>query len=164
MAENKARIQKEFRERSGLIVDVPKPGFGNSNDGNTARRFFKNAEVSAEITKLDLQLIKKIHVIMIVVASGHEIDIQKFRAFLHETARYYVKLYPWYSMPPTVHKYLIHGPEIIKSALLPIGQLSEEAQEARNKDFKRYRENNARKCNRKSTNADVFNLILVTYF
>lgn len=66
VAENKARIQKVFRERCGLIVDVPKPGFGNSNDGNTARRFFKNAEVSAEITKLDLQLIKKNHLIMIV--------------------------------------------------------------------------------------------------
>lgn len=59
VAQNKERIRKEFRERCGLIVDKPKPGFGNTNDGNTARRFFQNAELSAEITKVDLNLIKK---------------------------------------------------------------------------------------------------------
>lgn len=58
VAENKARIQKEFKERCGLIIDTPKPGFGNTNDGNTARRFFVNAELSAKITNLDLELKK----------------------------------------------------------------------------------------------------------
>jgi hypothetical protein len=38
--------------------------------------------------------------------------------------------------------FFIHGLEIIESALFPIGQLTEKAQEARNKDFKRYREHN----------------------
>lgn len=162
VAKNKARIQKEFKDRCGLIVDTPKPGFGNTNDGNTARRFFKNAELSAEITKIDLVLIKKIHIIMIAVASGFEIDVDRFRSYVHETARYFTSLYPWYNMSPTMHKYLIHGPEIISCALLPIGQLSEEAQEARNKDFKRYREHNSRKCNRSKSNTDIFNLFLVS--
>lgn len=160
--ENKARIQKEFRDRCGLIVDKPKPGFGNSNDGNTARRFFKNPELSAEITKIDVNLIKKMHIIMIVVSSGHEIDVDKFRDFTQNTARYFVEQYPWYNMPPTLHKYFIHGPEIVSSALLPIGQLTEEAQEARNKDFKRYREHYSRKCSREKTNEDVFNLFLLS--
>ena len=35
----KKEIQEEFRTRLGLIVDVPKTSFGNSNDGNTRRRF-----------------------------------------------------------------------------------------------------------------------------
>lgn len=43
-------------------------------------------------------------------------------------------------MPISVHKLLIHGPEIIASVLLPIGQLSEDAQKARNKDIKSSRE------------------------
>lgn len=34
-------IQKEFKSRMGLIVDKPKPGYGNSNDGNTARRNYR---------------------------------------------------------------------------------------------------------------------------
>ncbi|CAH1986018.1 unnamed protein product [Acanthoscelides obtectus] len=38
--ERKGEIQKVFREETGLIVDVPKANFGNTNDGNTSRRFF----------------------------------------------------------------------------------------------------------------------------
>lgn len=38
-------------------------------------------------------------------------------------------------MPPSVHKKLILGSLAIKYALLPIGQLSEEAQESSNKDY-----------------------------
>ena len=52
----------------------------------------------------------------------------------------FVSEYPWYNMSTTVHKLLIHvnSPQVIASALLPIGQLSEEAQEARNKAIKKY--------------------------
>ena len=65
-------------------------------------------------------------------------------------------------MPPTVHKVLLHGADIISQALLPIGQLSEEAQEARNKDFKNYRESFSRKMSRTKTNEDVLHLLLIT--
>lgn len=34
----------------GLLIDVPKAGYGNSNDGNTSPRFFQNAECSSRIT------------------------------------------------------------------------------------------------------------------
>lgn len=162
VSENKARIQKEFRDRIGLIVDQPKPGYGSTNDGNTARRFFENTEVSSEITKIDVELITKMHMLMIAVSSGHEIEVEKFRKFALSTARLFVQKYPWYYMPPTLHKYFIHGPEIVSHALLPIGQLSEEAQEARNKDFKRFREDFARKCSRQKANEDIFNRFLIT--
>jgi hypothetical protein len=65
-------------------------------------------------------------------------------------------------MPTSVHKLLIHGPQIIASALLPIGQLSEDAQEARNKDIKRYREDFSRKCSREKPMEDVFYRLMVT--
>ena len=58
---------------------------------------------------------------------------------------------------PTMHKKLIHGDVIIKHALLPIGQLSEEATEARNKHFRNYRQNFARKFSRESCHSDIFN-------
>lgn len=45
------------------------------------------------------------------------------------------------SYATAVHRVLIHGSDVISAALLPIGMLSEEALEARNKDFRRYREN-----------------------
>jgi hypothetical protein len=64
-------------------------------------------------------------------------------------------------MSPTVHKILIHGPEIVSLVLLPIGQLSEEAQESCNKFIKKYRVDNARKCSRTSNIEDVFKRLLV---
>ncbi|KAG5894315.1 hypothetical protein JTB14_015555 [Gonioctena quinquepunctata] len=72
---------------------------------------------------------------MIAFASGFEMDVDRFRSYVHETTSYFISLYPWYNISPTMPKYLIHGPEIISCALLLIEQLSEEAQEARNKYF-----------------------------
>lgn len=65
-------------------------------------------------------------------------------------------------MTPTLHKVLVHGPAIIKNALLPIGQLSEEAAEARNKHFREYRLNYARKFSREACNKDIINRLLLT--
>ncbi|KAJ4429838.1 hypothetical protein ANN_22042 [Periplaneta americana] len=46
--------------------------------------------------------------------------------------------------------------------MLPIGQLSEEAQEARNKDIKRFREHHTRKNSRINTVTDLVNNLLVS--
>ncbi|XP_073951828.1 uncharacterized protein [Choristoneura fumiferana] len=57
--ERKAQIQDGFKTELGLIVDVPTVNYGNSNDGNTSRRFFNNAETSANITGIDKTLIDR---------------------------------------------------------------------------------------------------------
>jgi hypothetical protein len=57
---------------------------------------------------------------------------------------------------------LIHGAIVIENALLPIGQLSEEAAEARNKYFHLNRQNFARKFSRVSCNLDVLNRLLLS--
>lgn len=157
-----SNIQARFKEEMGLIVDKPKPGFGNTNDGNTARRFFKNPELSAEITGLDVTLIKKFAIILRTLSSGFDINLEKFRSFAQETRLLYINLYSWYYMPATVHKILVHGADVIQSSLLPIGQLSEESQEARNKDCRRFRQHNTRKQSRISTNTDLLNMLLIT--
>ena len=72
-----------------------------------------------------------------------------------ESAKLFVSLYAWYYMPASVHKVLIHRSAIVSAALLPIGQLLEEAQEARNKDIKKIREHYTRKLSRESTNLDL---------
>lgn len=93
---------------------------------------------------------------MQAISSGESVDAEKFRIYAQDTAKRYVSLYPWYNMPTTVHKLLIHGYEIINKALLPIGRLSEEAQEAMNKDVRRLREHHAWKGSRKQTMQDIF--------
>lgn len=65
-------------------------------------------------------------------------------------------------MPATVHKILIHGSAVISSFLVPIGQLSEEAQESRNKDIRNYREDHTRKFSRIQTNTDLLHRLLET--
>lgn len=162
IANAKKSIQTGFEKKLNLLVDIPKAGFGNTNDGNTSRRFFSNAEETCEITGLDLGLVQKFRTILEVLSSGFKIETGEFSVFTMETARYYVNLYPWQPMSPTVHKILIHSASVIDHALLPIGQLSEEAAEARNKHFRQFRESFTRKFSRKQCNEDILNRLLLT--
>lgn len=119
-----------FKDKMGLIVDKVKPGgFGNSDDGNLARAFFDNPALAAEILELDENAIRRCGVILHAMSSGFKINIEKFKNYALETAKLLVKLYPWYYLPVTVHKVLLHGHIVIQEALLPIGLMSEEAQE-----------------------------------
>lgn len=158
----KKHVQVRFRNEIGLIIDKPTQGSGNTNDGNTARRFFTNPEVTADITGVNEILIRRFSVILYTMNCGKAINAEKFGKYCYETAEFYVDKYNWYYMPASVHKILLHGENIIKFALLPIGQLSEDAQEARNKDYKNYRYHHARKCSREATNQDIFNRLLFT--
>ena len=159
----KSAIQNGFKLRLGLIIDTPKAGeSGTSNDGNTARRFFANYSESAEILGLDAELLQRAHIIMQVLSCGFGVNVDLFQHYCLETANMFVEQYPWYYMPTSIHEVLIHGYLIVEWAPLPIGKLSEEAQESRNKDIKRYRENYSRKTSRQNTMMDVINWLLVS--
>jgi hypothetical protein len=54
----------------------------------------------------------------------------------------------------------VHGSHMIENSPLPIGQLSEEAQKARNNNFKRILENQTRKISSIATNEDELNYLL----
>lgn len=161
-ADAKKNIQKRFEIETGLQIDKPKANFGNTNDGNTSRRFFENPELASDITGVDFNLIYRVKVILETISSGHKIDTKKYDAYALETAKLYVDKYGWHPMTPTMHKILIHGATIIENSLLPIGQLSEEAQEARNKHFRKYRENFARKFSREECNKDIYYRLLLS--
>lgn len=55
---------------------------------------------------------------------------------------------------------MYHGEQIIQHSMLPIGDLSEEAQEKRNKDYRFFREHNTRKMSRCFTNEDLLAILL----
>lgn len=101
-------------------------------------------------------------IILEALASGKSIDSVKFGIYAKDTAKLFVELYSWYYMPSSIHKILIHGEKIIEHFIVPIGILSEEAQEARNKNYRSYRLFNSRKFSRKAGNEDVFHMLLVT--
>ncbi|EFN86059.1 hypothetical protein EAI_00074, partial [Harpegnathos saltator] len=76
-------------------------------------RFFENAEKVAEITGIDESLIHKCAILLQTLSCGLDIDPDKFEKWTKETYDLYVSLYPWYYMPASVHKILIHGSSII---------------------------------------------------
>lgn len=159
----KEKIQKMFREQTGLLVDYPKQGSGTSNDGNTARRFFGDPDLTSQITGVNHELITRFGVILQTLACGIKIDTPKFKVYATETAKLFIRSYPWFYMPASVHKILFHGAQIIDSfALIPIGLMSEESQESRNKDLKHYRKFNTRRCGRIPTNTDLMNKLLLS--
>lgn len=155
-------IQDRCWSEMGLLVDMPKPGFGNSNDGNSARRFFKDPALAANITGVNEELINSLGVILTTISTGRSINIEAFEKKCFDTAELCVRYYNWYYMPQSIHKLLIHGGQLIKEAPLPIGLLSEEAQEHRNKDYKRYREHHTRKCSREKSMEDILHMLLVS--
>jgi hypothetical protein len=153
----KKKVQLAFQDEMGLIVDRPKTGGSRtSDDGNTSRRAFQNEQLFSEITGINVELIKMFHVILTCMTCSFELDVDLFREHCTITVRFFVKCYPWYYMPQSFHQMLIHVPTVVDHMELPIGLLSEEAQEARNEDFKQYREHYARKCDRIKCNDDIF--------
>lgn len=126
------------------------------------RHDFEDSKFAADTTGVDERLIKRFRVILVAMCSGEKIDTNKFRIYADETYKLYTSLYNWYHMPTSVHKVLLHGADIINFFNLPIGFYSEEAQEARNKDFRNIREHQTRKSSRQNTNEDILHWMLIT--
>ncbi|XP_003740985.1 uncharacterized protein LOC100903259 [Galendromus occidentalis] len=148
-------IREEFRAALGLIISVVRPGGGTSNDGNTARKFFRIHAETARITGLNPELVFRLHIILEAINSRRPLNSTAFRDYCSKTADLFVSHYPWYYMPVTVHKVLIHGADIVEKSTQPVGSLSEEAQEASNKLFKNLREHFSFKAQRETVNRDV---------
>lgn len=145
-----------------LNPDRPKQGFGSTTDGNTARRFFADPKAASNATGVDEELIKRFSAILFVLSSGNKINLNTFERYCRSTLELYNEKYKWYPLTPTVHKVLAHGSLIIKTAVLPLGQLSEEAQESRNKDIRNYRRFFSRKASRRMTIEDLFCRLLLS--
>ncbi|KAG8232539.1 hypothetical protein J437_LFUL012889 [Ladona fulva] len=155
----KKEVQEKLCREMNLLVDLPKQGYGSSNTGNVGRVFFQNPELASEVTGISKDLTERLNIILCTICSGFAINITAFEHFATETAKWYVQEYPWY-MPQSVHKILIHGSLIIKEAIIPIGQLSEEALEAQNKDVRNFMKFNSRKFSWKENVEDIFHLLL----
>lgn len=120
--EKKKEIQEKLRQEMSILVDIPLPGSGTTNNGNTARKFFNRPELAAHITGVSFSLIHRFGVILRTLASGFEINTDAFHLYTYATATVFVGMYPWFYMPASVHKILMHGADIIRHVALPIGK------------------------------------------
>ena len=71
-------LQESFKSFLGLTIDVVKRGYGTTNDGNTARRFFESSDVVSKITGLDKTLITRFATILQILNCGYKVNIEKF--------------------------------------------------------------------------------------
>ena len=67
-------FKKDIKNVIGLIINISKAsGFGISNNGNTACRFFQTAEKTSEINGLKCLFIERLHIILCTVLLRHKV-------------------------------------------------------------------------------------------
>ena len=63
----------------------------------------------------------------------------------------------WHKIPPTLHKVLVHGKEIIKATPVPVGWTSKEGSKSNTKFACRFHTSHTRKTSQEDTMSDLFN-------
>jgi hypothetical protein len=155
-------VKDSFLIELGLKVDCPKEGGsgGNTNTGNVVRKAFKNAQATAKICGVSTILVSNLDTIWRTLSSGKSINPDEFDKFCVETLQQYFKDAGWYSLPPTLHRTLVHGKDIIKATPIPVGLTSEEGSEANAKFARKFLKHHTRKTSHKDTMSDLFHRLL----
>ena len=92
-----------------------------------------------------------------------DINPVEFEKFCQETISIYYDPElgaPWYPMPPSLHRVLYHGRDIIEACPVPFGMTSEEGSESNNKFARDFEANHARKNSNENTFIDVFHRLM----
>ena len=80
--------------------------------------------------------------------------------YAKKTLDQYMAHASWYDIPPSLHRVLVHGKEIVEATPLPIGLTSEEGAESNTKFARRYHESHTRKTSQKDTMSDLFHRMM----
>lgn len=83
MQARKEMTQHEFKEQMGVLIDIVKQGFRTTNNGNTARKFFREYVKTAHITKVEENFIKHFAVILQVISSGKSLNMINSRNLIY---------------------------------------------------------------------------------
>lgn len=163
MDETKQIYIKEIWKLIKSKIDIVKPGYGTSNTGPNIKRCLEKPGILAKILNIDQRFVEKICFVSKCFQSRSKPESSKwFEAVDFIYQKFMADLSDLMSMPPSVHKILIHGFEIIQSFDKGPFYYSEEAQEAINKKFRSVRLNNARKNSFKNMTYDVANYFYVS--
>lgn len=160
---SKKLIQEKFKNQLGLRVDQPIPGgAGTTNTGNVARRAFKDPQKLSEILELDYDLICNLRIILMLLSCHENVDPEKYDELAKTTAKMFVENYSWFNMTPTLHRILIHGAQVIRSSVLPVGMFAEHAAESLNKLYRYERIFHARKDSMEHNIFDMFTRLQIS--
>lgn len=143
--QEKCKIVTELHEKVGIVVDKVKPGFGTTNTGNIAKRFFSQPDIVAEILQLPIQLVNNFSIITRLLNLQIPLNWKNVTPLLQNTKKLWIEHLSWFPMPPSIHKVLEHAPQIGLSTQLTFGELSEDCGEAAHKVIPRTRMDSIRK-------------------
>jgi hypothetical protein len=138
---------------------------GSTNNGNTARLFFKkDLAETASILNVDVKIVTLFAELLDMLNNPNE---KPCRILFENKSR---ALFDMLITPPltvykitqSVHRFLFHGADFIEHFALPIGAFSESGLEARNKFNQGAREHHARKTSMPDNVKDVFHHLLCT--
>ncbi len=163
MEKTKKRIKNELFAKLGILVDTPKQGgAGNSNAGNTGRRFLKHADEVAQILhpEFPAEVIHRLRIVMVAISCQEPLNCDLFENYCLETFDLIRKEFPWYDVPQGVHVLLFHSHQVARELNLPLGMYSEEAQESSNKVVKKFRKFNIRRTSQIDGNYDLMMRLL----
>ena len=121
--------QIEFAKKLNLKIDYVDPGYGRTNTGNNVKECLKNYKYTSEILKIDINIVKNLNEITTYLYSLKEINLNDYISLLNETHDLIRSTYSDISIPPSVHKILVHSPAIIKELGLSPGKYCEENSE-----------------------------------
>lgn len=155
--ERKKEIQKEFREKLNLRVEEPRASGGTSTTGKVARLALeKYHKETAEILKINPQLVKNCGLITSALSSSYHINPDPFEDLCRETGELYVQCHPNIFMSNTMHKVTAHGGQIVRQYKLAPIFYAEEGSEAKNKHYKHDKAHHARLDCREHIMKDLF--------
>ena len=150
-------VRKKFLDKLSLRIDTPCSRGGNCNSGNVARRAFANAGTFSEITGIPISVIEGFGVLWSAIRSGQRLDDEKFEAKCNSVLDTFFASpeVNWYGLSPSAHKLLVHGADIIRHSILPVGILAEDPAEGSNKLHRIHRQNHTRKISHETTMDDL---------
>jgi hypothetical protein len=100
---------------------------------------------TAAICGVPTMLVSNLDVIWRTLASSQPINPEKFGELCEKTLEQDMSCAQWYDVPPSLHRVLVHGKEIVEATPLPIGITSEEGVESNTKFARRFHENHTRR-------------------
>ena len=67
--DHKKSIQSSLKREIGILVDKPKPGYGLTNTGNVARKFFENHLIASRILGIETTLVENFRNLLKMISS-----------------------------------------------------------------------------------------------
>lgn len=106
-------------EHMHVHVDQVLQGKGKSNTGGISKRVLEKPEEVAHHLELDKDLVVRLAKILSAFSCREPINWDLLETFCLETNKLFYEKYPWAEMRPTVHKYLVHGVQIVREFKYP---------------------------------------------